>query len=220
VTGGYVQMALLGALLTFAPVPLYDLHQTAPLAWGMTPLSDQQLAGLIMWVPGGLPYAVAGAIVARRGWMRQPQRVMRGFDLIPYLKALHIVGLLLWCGGLFALPGMLAWHDPAIGQADYRRIRRATHYTYTFVVTPAAVIAVIAGTWLILIREVYEPWLYLKLAFVALLVALHGWVGHIIVEVAETSGTHRPPSPTLPSILLFTASRSSPSSSASPSSRN
>jgi putative membrane protein len=70
VTGGYVQMALLGALLTFAPVPLYALHQTAPLAWGMTPLSDQQLAGLIMWVPGGLPYAVAGALLARRAWMR------------------------------------------------------------------------------------------------------------------------------------------------------
>jgi protoporphyrinogen IX oxidase len=126
-------------------------------------------------------------------------------DLIPYLKALHIVGLLIWCGGLFALPGMLAWHDPAIGQADYRRIRRATHYTYTFVVTPAAVIAVIAGTWLILIREVFEPWLYLKLLFVALLVALHGWVGHTIVAVAETSGTHRPPPPAVPSILLILA---------------
>jgi uncharacterized membrane protein len=126
-------------------------------------------------------------------------------DLIPYLKALHITGLVLWCGGLFALPSMLAWHDPAIGQADYRRIRRATHYTYTFAVTPAAVIAVIAGTWLILIREVYEPWLFLKLAFVALLVAIHGWVGHIIVGVAETAGTHRPPSPALPTAgLLFT----------------
>jgi protoporphyrinogen IX oxidase len=126
-------------------------------------------------------------------------------DLVPYLKALHIAGLVLWCGGLFALPSMLAWHDPAIGQADYRRIRRATHYTYTFAVTPAAVIAVIAGTWLILIREVYEPWLFLKLAFVALLVAIHGWVGHIIVEVAETAGIHRPPSPTFTiAALLFT----------------
>jgi putative membrane protein len=71
VTGAYTQMALLGALITFAPVPLYALHQTAPLAWGLVPLADQQLAGLIMWVPGGLPYAIAGAIVARRAWTRQ-----------------------------------------------------------------------------------------------------------------------------------------------------
>lgn len=123
--------------------------------------------------------------------------------LVPYLKALHIAALVVWCGGLFALPSMLAWHDPAIGKADYRRIRRTTHYTYTLAVTPAAVIAVIAGTWLILIRGVYEPWLYLKLFFVALLVAFHGWVGHIIVSVAETAGTSRPPSPAVPSLLLL-----------------
>jgi len=123
-------------------------------------------------------------------------------DFIPHLKAIHIAGLLIWCGGLFALPSMLAWHDPAIGQADYRRIRRATHYTYTLAVTPAAVVAVIAGTWLILIREVFEPWLYLKLAFVALLVAIHAWVGHAIVAVAEKAGTHRPPSPAVPNVAL------------------
>jgi uncharacterized membrane protein len=124
-------------------------------------------------------------------------------DLIPYLKSVHIAGLLIWCGGLLALPSMLVWHDPAIGQADYRRIRRATHYTYTLAVTPAAVVAVIAGTWLVLIREVFEPWLYLKLVFVALLVAIHAWVGHSIVAVAETAGSHRPPAPALPAAALI-----------------
>ena len=114
-------------------------------------------------------------------------------DLVPYLKALHIAGLVIWCAGLLALPTMLARHDPAIGLADYQRIRRASHYTYTFVVTPAAVIAVIAGTWLILIREVYEPWLYLKLLFVALLVGMHGWIGHSVVAVAEDARSFRLP---------------------------
>lgn len=69
VTAGYVQMALLGAVLTFAPHALYEAHQTAPFAWGLTALADQQLAGLIMWVPASIPYAVAGAFLARRGWM-------------------------------------------------------------------------------------------------------------------------------------------------------
>jgi uncharacterized membrane protein len=124
-------------------------------------------------------------------------------DIVPHLKALHILGILVWSGGLFALPIMLAWHDPAIGQADYRRIRRATHYTYTLAVTPAAVLAVIAGTWLILLRGVYEPWLWLKLGCVALLVAFHRWVGHTVVAVAETAGTHRPPAPGLPSTVLI-----------------
>lgn len=122
--------------------------------------------------------------------------------LAPWLKALHIVALTIWCAGLVALPIMLAWHDRAIGQADFRRIRRATHYAYTLVVTPAAVITVIAGTWLFLLREIYEPWLFLKLVFVAMLVALHGWVGHTLVAVAETAGRHAVPTPALPVAAL------------------
>lgn len=68
VMAGYLQMALLGALLTFAPDALYEIHQTAPFAWGLTPLADQQIAGLIMWIPGAIPYAVVGAFLARRAW--------------------------------------------------------------------------------------------------------------------------------------------------------
>ena len=68
VLGGYLQMALLGALLTFAPEALYAIHAVAPLDWNFTPLGDQQLGGLIMWVPAGLPFAVWGGLVARRGW--------------------------------------------------------------------------------------------------------------------------------------------------------
>lgn len=62
------QMGLLGALLTFAPRPLYPHHLIAPLAYGLDPLQDQQLAGLIMWVPAMLPYALIAALLARRAW--------------------------------------------------------------------------------------------------------------------------------------------------------
>ncbi len=74
ILGAYMQMGLLGALLTFAPDALYAIHQTAPLAWGFTPLSDQQLGGIIMWVPAGIPYAAFGALVALRGWRRLQAR--------------------------------------------------------------------------------------------------------------------------------------------------
>ncbi|MCZ0963579.1 cytochrome c oxidase assembly protein [Paracoccus benzoatiresistens] len=72
--GAYMQMGLLGALLTFAPDPLYGIHQEAPLAWGFTPLADQQLGGIIMWVPAGIPYAALGALVALRGWRQLQAR--------------------------------------------------------------------------------------------------------------------------------------------------
>lgn len=55
----------LGALLTFAPTPWYA-HYVDAAAFGLTAVEDQQLGGLVMWVPGSLAYLVAGlAIVAR-----------------------------------------------------------------------------------------------------------------------------------------------------------
>lgn len=62
----FAQMGLLGALLTFAPEPLYAAHAAAPFSWGFTPLGDQQLGGLIMWVPAAAPVALAAFMAARR----------------------------------------------------------------------------------------------------------------------------------------------------------
>ncbi|SIT35708.1 Cytochrome c oxidase caa3-type, assembly factor CtaG-related protein [Paraburkholderia ribeironis] len=58
------QMGLLGALIVFAPVPLYVPHLGTTAAWGLTPLADQQLAGLLMWVLAMVPYLAAGLWIA------------------------------------------------------------------------------------------------------------------------------------------------------------
>ncbi len=50
---------LLGALLALAPAPWYPLFTGGPEAWGLSPLEDQQLAGLIMWVPMAGVYLLA-----------------------------------------------------------------------------------------------------------------------------------------------------------------
>jgi putative membrane protein len=60
------QGTVLGALLTFSETPWYPTHAASVATWGLTPLEDQHLAGLIMWIPGGLVYAgVALAMLAR-----------------------------------------------------------------------------------------------------------------------------------------------------------
>lgn len=59
-------MGLIGAVLTFAPEVLYPEHGLAMLAYGLQPLQDQQLAGLLMWVPGFVPLAVAAGGVLYR----------------------------------------------------------------------------------------------------------------------------------------------------------
>lgn len=55
-TVAMMQMGLLGALITFAPQPLFEPHFATTQAWGLTPLDDQQAAGLIMWVPAAGAY--------------------------------------------------------------------------------------------------------------------------------------------------------------------
>jgi cytochrome c oxidase assembly factor CtaG len=58
----------LGALLTFAPSVLYPIQAVGARGWGLTPLQDQQLAGLIMWVPAGVVYVLTAAVLFLK-WM-------------------------------------------------------------------------------------------------------------------------------------------------------
>lgn len=64
-----VLMGLLGALILFAAAPLYAPHFASTLAWGVAPLEDQQLAGVLMWAPGSLAYLGAAVVIGWR-WLR------------------------------------------------------------------------------------------------------------------------------------------------------
>lgn len=62
-----------GALIALAPRPLYPAHAAGDAAWGLTLLEDQQLAGIVMWIPGGAIYLVAAAWVFVK-WLQQGGR--------------------------------------------------------------------------------------------------------------------------------------------------
>lgn len=53
-TATSIQMGLLGALLTLGDHAWYRVHFLTTQAWGFSPLADQQLGGVLMWVPGCL----------------------------------------------------------------------------------------------------------------------------------------------------------------------
>jgi putative membrane protein len=64
-----LQSSLLSLLLTFSQTPWYSGYTTTTRAWGLEQLADQQLAGVIMWVPAGLLYlGIALALLV--GWVR------------------------------------------------------------------------------------------------------------------------------------------------------
>lgn len=62
----------LSMLMTFANTPWYDSYlATAPL-WGLDPLTDQQLAGVIMWIPSNLVYVLV-ALALFVSWIRSTE---------------------------------------------------------------------------------------------------------------------------------------------------
>lgn len=65
-----VQMGFLGALITFAPRPLYAPHALTTGLWGFTQLQDQQLGGAIMWVPGCVVFLAVAMIALWRALER------------------------------------------------------------------------------------------------------------------------------------------------------
>ncbi len=72
-----VLMGLLGALITFAARPLYPPHFASALSWGVSPLEDQQLAGIVMWAPGSFAYLAAAMWIGWRWMAAERERGLR-----------------------------------------------------------------------------------------------------------------------------------------------
>jgi putative membrane protein len=64
---------LLGMLLTFAATPWYPGYWLTTAQWGLTPLEDQQLAGVIMWAPAGGVY-LATTLTLLAVWLAASER--------------------------------------------------------------------------------------------------------------------------------------------------
>ena len=88
-----------GAFFIFSSEPLYDVYATAQGPWALSPLTDQQLAGFLLWVVGSLMVVVALAVLFFR-WQAEDQRITEASGLaVPAdPRALDL---------LFAVPG--AW---------------------------------------------------------------------------------------------------------------
>jgi putative membrane protein len=72
-----VHTSVLGALLTFAQTVWYPAYRTTTQVWGLTPIEDQQLGGLIMWIPAGLVYLAVG-LWAFALWLRESDLAAKG----------------------------------------------------------------------------------------------------------------------------------------------
>ncbi|CAG0932301.1 hypothetical protein TFLX_02527 [Thermoflexales bacterium] len=81
-----VSSSILGAIFTFAPTIAFPFYGAASLAFGLSPMTDQQLAGLIMWVPGSGIFFVA-ILASFAAWLNAEDRKGKAqFPPPPYVQ--------------------------------------------------------------------------------------------------------------------------------------
>jgi len=114
-----VHTGALGALIALSPAPWYPRYGETSGGWGLTALEDQQLAGLIMWMPATIAYA-AGALWLVARWLHEPRA--RTTVVRASLGSAAVAILLL--GGCRQRParvqGSMVGGDPERGRATMR----------------------------------------------------------------------------------------------------
>ena len=75
--GAMVVMAVPGALLTFDPSVRYRFYVAPARALGVSALSDEHIAGVIMWVGGGAVMLTIALVIAMRAMVAEERRQRR-----------------------------------------------------------------------------------------------------------------------------------------------
>jgi len=91
--GTALHSGALGALLTFSRTVWYPIYASSAAAWRLTPLEDQQIAGLIMWIPATFAYLLA-ALALFASWLRASEERVHEQELArdAARKAAHRTG--------------------------------------------------------------------------------------------------------------------------------
>jgi putative membrane protein len=69
----------LGVLITFSPRAWYGYYESTTQAWGLTLLQDQQLAGIIMWMPAAAVYIALAAMIFAL-WIRDSESAVKRIE--------------------------------------------------------------------------------------------------------------------------------------------
>jgi putative membrane protein len=77
-----VHTSILGALISVAPRLLYRIYEQRARGAGYSPLEDQELAGLIMWVPSGVLFSLT-ALALFGAWLGEAERRARRVEGTP-----------------------------------------------------------------------------------------------------------------------------------------
>jgi cytochrome c oxidase assembly factor CtaG len=127
-----VHSGALGAIVTFANSSWYASYSQTTRAWQLTPLEDQQLGGLIMWIPACSTYIIAG-LCLMAAWLRSSERRVQAWEARAALRqaavgALLLIALCSGCAGERSLTDALVSAEHP-GQQAIRRYGCGTCHT-------------------------------------------------------------------------------------------
>lgn len=112
-----------------------------------------------------------------------------------YIKALHLIFVITWFAGLFYIPRLFIYHIEAQGKASpekeilsaqFKIMARRLWYIITW---PSAILSILFAVWLLILMPQWlqQPWMHVKLVFVALLIAYHLKTHQIFRQLQENT---------------------------------
>jgi putative membrane protein len=105
------------------------------------------------------------------------------------VKFLHLAFVSVWFASLLALPWVFAHHARQIAGAGMTEQRRLERTLYFGIMTPAAVLAVLFGIWLLFFGFA-GGWLPVKLTLVVVAVVFHLYCGTVMLTFLQRRNTH------------------------------
>lgn len=101
--------------------------------------------------------------------------------LYPYIKSLHLIFVVTWFAGLFYIPRLFIYHIEARQKPSpdkeilSEQLKLMTKRLWYIITWPSAIICTLTAIWLLILMPAWlqQPWMHVKLAFVALLFGYH-----------------------------------------------
>ena len=106
-----------------------------------------------------------------------------------WIKAFHIISVIAWFAGLFYLPRLFVYHSAAEDSISLERFVTMERKLYFYIMTPAAVLALGFGFWL-LSYGFSGMWLNLKLVLVIALILFHMFCGKLLIDIKNDPKSH------------------------------
>lgn len=107
-----------------------------------------------------------------------------------WIKSLHIVFMVAWFAGLFYLPRLFVYHAMADDAVGIERFKVMERKLYRGIMTPSMLVTLALGAWMWLGYGITGAWLHAKLVLVALLVAHHFYLGHLVALFRDGRNRH------------------------------